>query len=475
VKKITLQLLVLFFYIESSAQAQLTNSGNFCLLSGASITFFGNFNNSGTFTDSGQVVNFNGAAAQIISGTSPTVFNNLVINNASGVSLQQSISVTNSIALTSGPLQLNSNILTVNKNTGAAVTRTSGYIVSEQTNNSGKIKWNIGTNTSAHEFPFGTIGGIYIPFVLTLTAGNIGNATVATYPTGTNNLPYPSNPVVVTNVNDINGIDNSANTVDRFWQIDKDGPSGTATMKFTATSAETGTITGLLAQRWNTVTSGWDQPIAGQSSTSTSATVSGVTNFSPWTLSGNGSPLPIGLLYFTATPVNNSYVDLRWATGSETNNDFFTVEKTYDGVNFETVAIVDGAGNSTQTLHYSTRDNQPYNGVSYYRLKQTDFNGLFSCSPFASVEITKNIVFDLTVFPNPSSGPVNISINGAEDDSLLLIITDISGRITYSKTIIPANEEYTFSIENNEELTSGIYIITLIGKNNKNSRKLIVE
>ncbi|HET6991320.1 MAG TPA: hypothetical protein VFJ43_08360, partial [Bacteroidia bacterium] len=106
-KKLALYFLQLLFCIQLHSQAQFTNNGNIHLYSGASITFFGNFNNNGTVVDSGQAVTFKGSSAQTISGTSQTAFNNLVLNNSSGVSLQQSVSVINSLVLTAGPLQLN--------------------------------------------------------------------------------------------------------------------------------------------------------------------------------------------------------------------------------------------------------------------------------------------------------------------------------------------------------------------------------
>ncbi|TND08304.1 MAG: PKD domain-containing protein [Bacteroidetes bacterium] len=346
--------------------------------------------------------------------------------------------------------------------------------MSEQTNNSGKIDWNIGTNTSLHRYPFGTAAGTYIPFELTLSSGNIGRVTVSTYPTAANNTPYPSSPVAVSNVDDVYGNDNSTNVVDRFWQIDKDGASGTATLTFTAASAEVGTITGLQAQRWD-ATNGWEAPLAGQSNSTNTATVPGVTTFSPWTLSGNGSPLPISLLNFTATAVDNEYVDLYWETASEINNDYFTIEKTSDGVNFETVMVVDGGGTSSQPLHYIARDDNPFGGISYYRLKQTDFNGGFSYSPFAPVEITAGLVFDMQVFPNPAEEHTRISITGTGNELLSLSVVNALGSLIYEEEIMLKNGKSVFDLETTQTFPPGVYMVIVSGKDIYRSTNLLVK
>jgi hypothetical protein len=77
-------------------------------------------------------------------------------------------------------------------------------------------------------------------------------------------------------------------------------------------------------------------------------------------------PLPIELLSFNAEAFSSGYVQLNWKTISETNNDYFSIERSADGLNFELMGIVDGAGNSNQILDYSTRDLNPLSGTGYY-------------------------------------------------------------------------------------------------------------
>ena len=76
---------------------------------------------------------------------------------------------------------------------------------------------------------------------------------------------------------------------------------------------------------------------------------------------------------------------MNWATASELNNDFFTVERSVDGLTWEVVDLVNGSGTTPLRNDYSTQDPRPYSSLSYYRLKQTDFDGAFEYADILSV------------------------------------------------------------------------------------------
>jgi hypothetical protein len=437
------------------AQTQFTNTGNMVIHPGATISFPGNFANNGPLTDGGTAVNFNGTTTQTISGTSAISFNNLVVNNTTGITLSRNVSIINTIALTAGRLNLNSNTLTINNAAGTALSRTSGTILSEQTNNSNKIIWSIGTNTVAHVFPFATAAGLYIPFTLTLTAGDIGNVTVSTYPTISNNTPYPATPAAVTNVNRA-GADNSANVVDRFWQIDKSGPTGTATLTFSASAAEVGTITTLLAQRWNTTSSTWEDPLPGQVSGATTVTVPGVTSFSPWAMSGNNAPLPIQLLTFTAAVVKDD-VNLEWETGMELNNDYFTIERSEKGIEFSEVARVQADPSPAATHKYSYVDHYPFTGRSYYRLKQTDFDGTRTYSALRTVELSE-AALTMAVFPNPADdGKFVLDFHRSLETPATIVVYDVMGKVVFRGIANEGVKTYAIALDANAK--SGAYVV----------------
>lgn len=136
----------------------------------------------------------------------------------------------------------------------------------------------------------------------------------------------------------------------------------------------------------------------------------GCTYTSPQCITVNcGTSLPIGLVSFEATALDNNSVRLNWETSSEQNNDYFTVERSLSGSDgWEVIAIVSGAGNSQTPNYYSAMDNLPLNGVSYYRLKQTDYNGQERIHEMESVYIDIVGVSDLVIFPNPATDLVTL-------------------------------------------------------------------
>jgi hypothetical protein len=123
------------------------------------------------------------------------------------------------------------------------------------------------------------------------------------------------------------------------------------------------------------------------------------------------TPLPVELTSFSATSHDGgAFID--WSTASETNNDFFTIERSSDAVKWVGVAVVDGAGTSSLVHNYSYVDNNVPGGVTYYRIKQTDFDGNFSYSPVQSVKVTiPTTIIEFTTFPNPVSTLLYVESN----------------------------------------------------------------
>lgn len=113
------------------------------------------------------------------------------------------------------------------------------------------------------------------------------------------------------------------------------------------------------------------------------------------------TPLPISLVSFEALP-SNEMVLVKWKTESELNNDEFTVEKSTDAERWEEVTSVAGAGTTKKIMHYQILDHHPIEGKSYYRLKQTDFDGKFEYSPIVAVEFKGHTA--LLLSPNPTNG-----------------------------------------------------------------------
>ena len=192
------------------------------------------------------------------------------------------------------------------------------------------------------------------------------------------------------------------------------------------------------------------------------------------------APLPIELLSFDAKLSNSTSIELAWVTATETNNDFFTIERSTNGISYESVAIVDGAGNSTSIKSYSTIDKTPIEGTSYYRLKQTDFNGQFAYSSSISVEFsnTGNGCV-LSVYPNPCSSECVIDLSGCDDSEspeINVELIDAAGHKVYSK--VPARDDkgsFSFTVDASNNLKPGVYIVRGQSRKENYSKKIIIK
>ena len=107
--------------------------------------------------------------------------------------------------------------------------------------------------------------------------------------------------------------------------------------------------------------------------------------------------LPVELLSFEAN-AQDDLVTLTWATISEINNAFFSIERSANGINYKTIANLDGAGNSQGVINYEYVDRNPLDGFSFYRLKQTDFSGELDYSEVLSVYVKRSALIKIDAF-----------------------------------------------------------------------------
>jgi hypothetical protein len=169
--------------------------------------------------------------------------------------------------------------------------------------------------------------------------------------------------------------------------------------------------------------------------------------------------LPIELLTFTGKNVGVENV-LNWSTASETNNDLFGIERSSDGDHFTEIGTTNAGGTSTEQLDYAFNDSHPLNGINYYRLKQLDFDGTSTYSRIIAIENGSVIPLTPFVYPDPSTGRFNISMNAQEDNDIVLQVFNALGQL------VTANKEHvnvgdnTFTLD----LTSfndGIYTLLI--------------
>lgn len=188
--------------------------------------------------------------------------------------------------------------------------------------------------------------------------------------------------------------------------------------------------------------------------------------------------LPIELLSFKAEALANT-VKLTWETASELNNDYFTVLRSKDGENFEEITTILGAGNSNEVLAYSFIDERPFNGLSYYKLMQTDFDGLSSESDIVLVKMLNNSQeLKLISYPNPfRDQDIAVSISGLNDEEKVSIaVFDMFGKqqLLISKK---ANSSgyLDIIIEEASNWNSGIYIIMALTEKGAVQAKVIKQ
>jgi hypothetical protein len=451
--------------------------------------------NYGDFVPANSIVTFMATSAvpQNIDGPNSTTFDELRINNNVGyVRQNRAATVNDTLWLTNGRLYLNGPntapmTLTLNNNSIGAITRTGGFLVSENVApNYGSIRWKMGSTIGPHTFNFLTTGGTSIPFVYNATGGT-SDLTVATYYPSTNPLALLPWPTGVTTINGYNNplVTNAPNLVKRFWPMTNAGAAPAADLTFGWSSgapSEVPTNGGgtYMAQRWDNTGSpipgftsvgpGWWPPMPGNINSNT-VPVGGVNNFDiAWVLGLQPQPLPVSLLNFTAKPVKDK-VKLDWVTASESNNAKFTVERTTDASEYVFIDELQSRGPSTSTLNYTTYDNYPKIGLQYYRLKQVDNNGAETLSKLVPVTFGKDAAFEIVTTVTYDDGSFDVVFNYNSDLPYSYKIIDMLGNVVVAKTDMKAVTGSNI-INIKTSLASGVYSFMIQNQEATISRKI---
>jgi hypothetical protein len=185
------------------------------------------------------------------------------------------------------------------------------------------------------------------------------------------------------------------------------------------------------------------------------------------------TPLPIELLYFRGELVESEVV-LDWATSVEINNDYFVVERSADGNVFEEIMEIEGAGDSKVRLNYQEIDTEPLQGVSYYRLKQVDFDGKFTYSRVVSVNL--ELAKSIELFPNPAKSTFHLKFNGYELNSKVAVqFYSASGKDLGIRTFT-IGQNRTIDFDSDQfGMTTGMYTLEIMLNNKVIVKKLVVK
>jgi hypothetical protein len=425
-------------------------------------------NTNSTFTigrAAGGWLEFDGLAAQSINNTGAVneiIIRRMLTNNTTAdITLNTPITINNNLNLTNGNIITTAtNILTMNDNSLVNAVSDNAYVA-------GPMK-KIGNDS--FKFPVGgtdTYGDSHYAAIGISAPSGISHSFTAEYhAAGHSNATTFSSPLTKVSLVE-------------YWDLDRTVGTGNINVYLywtDGTRSGIGDLADLRIAHWDGST--WEDK--GNDGTSGSAAnggiaANGISTFSPFTfgtVNNIDNPLPIDLLSFDVNKEDES-VRIDWSTASETNNDYFIIERTNDFNNIEVVQKVKGAGNSNKVLNYFIYDNQPLNGTSYYRLTQVDFNGQKEVFDWKSVNFNQTRKPLLSVFPNPSNtGEVNIKLTNMEGTTELEIY-DISGRIIHSESLELVNSNTILPL--NSILSPGVYFIHTINNNNTLTQRLIVK
>lgn len=432
------------------------------VLTSRDLSIYGNFTNDGTAALGAGTIRFANSATQQILGTVTSQFGTMQVDNSAAgtaVLLQKDAAVAGNVDMTNGSLDLNG----FNINLG-----TTGQVINETSTDrifgaSGEITT---TKTLAASTAYNNIAGLGVsittdavaPGLTVIDRGHASQQTVVPFATAPNNsiLRYfDIEPTINTGLN-------ATLKIDYFdVELSANGSAPIEAQLIPFRSEDAGvTWEGqhFPARLSNSAAANWVQ-------------LTQIPAFSRWTLSDwLTEPLPIELLNFTATP-KDVEVDLEWVTASEINNDFFTVEKSLDLELWKEVLVKDGAGNSNFSKTYNDVDKNPYSGLSYYRLKQTDFNGTFTHSEPVAVYFSRKSIVSLNgLFTEQDFLHLNYLSNSTTE--AVITITDIEGRIVL-KTTEAANDGLNQYNYPSAHLAPGMYLVNILQNNQTKVVKVV--
>jgi hypothetical protein len=173
--------------------------------------------------------------------------------------------------------------------------------------------------------------------------------------------------------------------------------------------------------------------------------------------------LPVQLVYFQGSN-KGDYNLLEWTTATEKNNDYFSIERSTDGINFLVTSIVGGAGNSNSILHYSYSDPQEGEEIIYYRLKQTDTDGQIYYSKIVAVNAADNSkALELIIF-SPVTDQLNYKVCCLHKGNASVEVIDLSGRVVIKSKVL-INEMYNKLSLDVNMLSEGLYILKFVSDN----------
>lgn len=432
-------------------------------------TFNGHFANTGAKTlGATSTVEFTHVSSSISSTNIPSLnLYQLVSNTGTNglLTVSANLLVSNQLTLNSGNISMGGNVLTIGTSLSnlGSIAHNSGFIV-------GKVKrWFNSTNSGNESglFPLGISGKRKFIKVEYMQATDGGTITAEWIPTsmGSN---FTNDPIVTA----CNGSFEIYNTASGYWSMTPgDGITNAESKKYNITLFADGLldftddchVTALKRQGTNP----WMQSGTHIDNTGDAISPSvqriGASGWSNWGFAGgSGTPLPVELTNFSLSCDENGST-IFWTTQSEYNSKSFEIDESTDGFSWNNTASIPAAGISNEIIDYQFFVNRS-SLIKYFRIRQTDINGDEKIYGPIVNNCTKT--FELSTFPNPSEKEFNISVNSNEsDETSILTIYDLNGRILIEKSIQIQSGINIFHIDNTTDFKKGTYFIKISGQN----------
>ncbi len=187
--------------------------------------------------------------------------------------------------------------------------------------------------------------------------------------------------------------------------------------------------------------------------------------------------LPIKLKTFNPKFIDN-HTEIVWVTASEINNDYFTLERSSNGINFIEIGRVKGSGNSTSDIHYNFVDYEPVEGINYYRLKQTDFDGQFTYSEIKTIRNNKDGLKESglkieSIYPNPFADNFSLQFRLNNSAEVKIVLISATGQIISDSNFEAVDGVNTYDFNSRYDLAKGIYYLAIINNQEKIIQKII--
>jgi hypothetical protein len=419
-----------------------------------SLSIYGNINNNGSSNWGTGEMRFMAANQQQISSASAQTIGKIHVNNSTpynAVKLNTDLMVQQQATFVDGVIDLNGKTLTVGTNTTNGLLTGFG-LQSYVNSNGGFLKININTNSS-YTFPVGD-SLYYTPYSITFNSGAVVGSDIRVKVV---DAPQPN-------------LSPTIDKITRYWTVEPTGLLSNKNYDAFYTYAGSFEIIGagpLFPVKYSTTSTqtGWNgspgslvTAITGTSGSHNASNFTlewfGLTDFSDFTAAGNNVPLPVELLSFDAKQQGKDVL-VSWITASELNNDRFEVERSQDGIDFTWIGTRVGNGTTSIMHSYSLLDNEPKNGINYYRLRQIDLDGSEKTTDPVAV-VFRNEQSPISLFHDAALGSIVIQATN-EDGSARFTLFDASGKVAFKyETTIPENWNSVIKLP---DLSKGVYLI----------------